>query len=335
MKKTHRLLALLLTLTMLTLTLCACGDDATEQEQKVVGTCAGYDVLYEELRYVTLSYKAKFEATYGEGLWENPETAAQYREEFEKTVWGIMCNNYAVLALCAEYMDEDQMESSTISDAVDKQITEMIEAYGSEDAYREALITMNMTEHFMRFCLKVAALENELYYIVTQDLGIIQDDQNAFADWLEDGNCVYVQHIYVGNDAGEDVAANRAKAEEARRQLVEGEKTIEQLIASTTNEDLHNTAPYYIVREVYTEAMENAAFALEKEGDVSEVIETPDGFYVLVRMPESEATFVSKVPSLLQSYQWAKLEEMVEAKKETIRVELNDYGKTIDLLQIQ
>jgi len=338
MKKCIRLFALLLSLVMLGTCLFACGDEvdeATLQEQKVIGTCAGHEVLYEELRYVTLAYRQKFEATYGQGIWDNPETAALYRADFEKTVWGIMRNNYAVLALCADYMDPDQMTSSAIMDTVEQQITEAKEAYGGDEGFKQALKDMNMTENFMRFCLRVSALESELYYIMTQDLGMIETDQNNFADWLENGNCVYVQHIYVGNDQGEDVAANRAKAEEARRQLIEGEKTVEQLIASAMNEDMHNTAPYYIVRDVYTEVMETAAFSLVNDGDVSEVVETPDGFYVLVRMPENEQIFVSKIPSLLKSYQWAKLEEMVEAKKELISVELNDYGKTIDLLQIQ
>lgn len=337
MKRINRLLACLLALLMLSSLLIACGDAATEQEQKVIGTCAGYDVLYEELRYVTLSYKEKFEATYGEGLWSNPETAAQYREKLEQTVWGIMRNNYAVLALCGDYMDKDQINSSTITDSVDKQMAQMLEEkyLGSEDAYRKDLLSINMTDHFMRFCLKVSALENELYFILTQDLGIIENDMNRFADWLENGNSVYVQHIYVRNDKGEDVEANRAKAEEARRQLMEGEKTVEQMIASAMNEDLQNTAPYYIVRDVYTESIETAAFSLENDGDVSEVVQTPDGFYVLVRMPESEQVFVSKIPSLLKSYQWAKLEAMVEAKKETLNVELNEYGKTIDLVTMQ
>jgi hypothetical protein len=337
MRKIKRMLACLLALMMLSSLLIACGNDNTEQEQKVIGTCAGYDVLYEELRYVTLSYKEKFEATYGEGLWNNPETAEQYRTKLEETVWGIMRNNYAVLALCGDYMDADQINSSTITDSVDEQIAQMIEDayFGNEETYHKDLLATHMTDHFMRFCLKVSALENELYYILTQDLGIIEDDQNRFADWLEDGNCVYVQHIYVRNDKGEDVEANRAKAEEARRQLMAGEKTVEQMIASAMNEDLQNTAPYYVVRDVYTEEIEAAAFSLENDGDVSEVVQTPDGFYVLVRMPSTEQTFVSKIPTLLKSYQWAKLEAMVEAKKENLRVELNEYGKTIDLVTMQ
>lgn len=337
MKQIKRMLACLLAITMLFTFLPSCSDEdeATAQEQKVIGTCVGYDVLYEELRYVTLLYKEKFEATYGAGLWSNPETAAQYRAKLEATVWDNMCNNYAVLALCGDYMDEDQMNSTTIDQSVEAKITEMIEAYGSTEAMQNALSATHMTEHFMRFCLRVSALENELYYILTQDLGLIQNDQTAFADWLEDGNAVYVQHIYVSNDQGEDVEANRAKAEESRRMLMEGEKTIGELIASSANEDMLNTTPYYIVRDVYTEVMENAAFSLSNVGDVSDVIETPDGFYVLVRMPEDEQIFVSKIPYLLKSYQWAKLEQMVEAKKETVSVQLNDYGKTIDLVAIQ
>ena len=189
-----------------------------------------------------------------------------------------MRNNYAVLALCGDYMDADQINSSTITDSVDEQIAQMIEDayFGNEETYHKDLLATHMTDHFMRFCLKVSALENELYYILTQDLGIIEDDQNRFADWLEDGNCVYVQHIYVSNDADEDKEANRAKAESVRQQLLSG-IDISELIGTSANEDLQNVIPYFVVRGVYTEALENAAFSLTEDGNVSEVIDTGDG----------------------------------------------------------
>jgi len=336
MKYIKKITALLLTLCLIGTALCACSDAQKEQEQKPIGTCVGYDVLYEELRYVTLLCRQNFEAKYGQDVWNNPETAALHREEFEATVWREMRNNYAVLALCQDYMVESQFEDESITDAVDQQIEEAIEAYGGEDKFEEALQKMNVTENFMRFFLYVSALENELYYIVTDDLGMIYNDENEFADWMEDGNCVYIQHVYIRNDATDDVAANRAKAEEVRRQLIAGEKTVEEIIGSGgVNEDPQNTAPYYVVRDVYTENFESAAFSLENVGDASEVVETADGFYVLVRMQDTEQIFVSKIPSLLKSYQWAKLEEMVNEKKEGIAIQLNEYGQSIDLLAIQ
>ena len=336
MQSIKRITALLLMLCLIGTALCACSDAQKEQEQKPIGTCVGYDVLYEELRYVTLSYRQKFEDTYGEGIWDNPETAALYREEFEATVWRVMRNNYAVLALCQDYMVESQFEDESISEAVDERIEEAIEAYGGEDKFEEVLRKMNTTENFMRFSLYVSALENELYYIVTDDLGMIYNDENEFADWMEDGNCVYIQHVYIRNDPTDDIAANRTKAEEVRRQLIAGEKTVEEIIGSGgVNEDPQNTKPYYVVRDVYTENFENAAFSLKNVGDASEVVETADGFYVLVRMQDSEQIFISQIPSLLKSYQWAKLEEMVNEKKEGIAIQLNEYGQSIDLLAIQ
>ena len=93
--------------------------------------------------------------------------------------------------------------------------------------------------------------------------------------------------------------------------------------------------PYYIVRDVYDERVEAAAFALPEVGAVSEVIESEDGFYVLVRAAETKTSLLTSVSSLLSSYQWAKTEQLVEKKKATLTIELNEYGKSIDLLAIQ
>jgi len=335
MKKYIRLTALMLTLTLFLAVLSGCSAEKRKME-KVIGTCAGYDVLYEELRYVTLTYKDLMESTYGEGIWDNPETAAQYRAELEETVWRMMLNNYAVLVACAEHggQPKEDMENASIQQAVDRLVNEAIEAYGDEDAFLEELKNTYMTEHFLRFTLTVAQLENELYYVLTDDLGLIENDNDSFMTWLEDGNCVYVQHIFIRNDAGDDKEANRQKAEEVRDQLLNG-TDISELVGTAVNEDLQNVSPYYVVRDVYTEQMENAAFALQQAGDVSEVIDTGDGYYVMVRIADDTPTLLAKVPSLLTSYQWARVEAIVDTYKKDLKIELNEYGKSIDLLEIE
>ncbi|MBE6601100.1 MAG: hypothetical protein E7637_01140 [Ruminococcaceae bacterium] len=337
MKKKLRILSCIVALCLLLSALCAC-NSAKKKAQRVVGTCAGYDVRYEELRYVVLTYKAKLETKYGEGIWDNPETAAQHIEELKSRVFDILRINYAVLALCSDFMTEDQMKDPVLYDAVDADISEEIDKYGSKKAFQNALKELYMTESFMRFCLWVNQCESELYYILTSDLGLIENDPNQFADWLEDGNGVYVRHMYVSNDEGESVDANRALAENLRQQLVDlrhDPEEFEKLITSSKNEDTQYLAPYYIVRDVYVRELESAAFSLGAVGDVSEVVETDDGFYILVRVEDTEEHFLSQVPSLLQSYQWAKLEDMVTQKKETISIELNDYGKELDLVKMK
>jgi len=334
MKKIIRLTALILSLVMLC-TLCLACSSAKKREQAVIGTCAGFDVLYEELRYVTLTYKDILAANYGADIWSDPETAERYREELETVVWDMMLNNYAVLATCLENgMTRESMYSDAIDDAIERQLDEAIDAYGGKSAFRDAMKDMYMTENLMRFCLRVAYLENELKFILTKDLGFIETDLEVFLDWLEDGNSVYVQHILIRNDKGDDVDANRALAEEIRRQIANGEARIEDFVGDKVNEELENLAPYFLVRDVYIEEIENAAFALAASGDVSEVVDTGDGFYIFVRQDYAESDLLLQANDLLDSYQWAVAEKIAMSKKADLSIELNEYGKTIDLLAI-
>lgn len=331
MQKINRAAALFICVALL-LTLCAC----SSQDQKVIGSCAGYDVLYEELRYVTLTYKDMFAATYGEDIWSTPESAEKYRAELEETVWSMMLNNYAVLATCNLYggRTKEDLESDSIQEAVDEQINEAIESYGGKSAFQKALKQNYMTEHFMRFCLGVAMMENELYYDLTTNLALIENNAEAFSTWLREGNCVYVQHICIKNDPGDDVDANRATAESVRRQLLDG-APLRDLVADSINEETSYLAPYYIVRDVYVEEMEDAAFSLQFAGDVSEVVETEAAFYILVRVEDETGALEKETENLMKSWQWALVEDYVNKSKETLKIELNEFGGSIDLLSIR
>ena len=318
--------------------LCASACSAEKkQQQKVIGTCAGVDVLYEELRCITLFYKDILEATYGEGIWDDPATAEQYRAELEEAVWTNIRNNYAVIETCRRYAGlsaEDVLENEEIKAAVDADIKADIEKFGGKKEFREALAESYMTENFWRFTNKIEYIKLDLMSILSEDMRLFEHDLEAFLSWLEQGNCVCVQHVFIENDEGEDVAANRALAEQTRERLANG-TPIGDVINSAVNEDLQNVAPYYIVREVYTEAMEAAAFSLTEVGDVSEVVETDTGFYILVRMADDEASLVLKANDLFWDYKSTKTQQYIDSCKADLTVELNEYGKSIDLLTIQ
>ena len=51
---------------------------SSEQDLTVVGSVAGTDILYEELRCLTLGFKERMEWTYGDDIWENEEKAKKY-----------------------------------------------------------------------------------------------------------------------------------------------------------------------------------------------------------------------------------------------------------------
>lgn len=334
MKKTLRIAALMLAIVMSVAAFAGCRSKQEKQEQRVVGTCAGFDVLYEELRYVTLTYKAMFESTYGKGIWDDPETAETYRKELEETVMAMLCNNYAVLAACAYYMPDISLDNKTIEDAVDLEIDAAREEYGGKDGFAKEMKEKHMTEHFLRFCIGVAELENELKFVLTDDLGVIESDENVFAAWLDEGNCVYVQHVFIENNEGDDPEANRALAEEVRRQLILG-ADIGEFINSTVNEDKANVAPYFLVKDVYVEELEDAALSLHEDGAVSRVADSGEGYYVFQRIPYEKSLLTKQIPELLYSWQWAKVEDIVNEYKKDLKVELNEYGLSIDLLAIE
>ena len=336
MQKIKRVAVCLMALLLLT-ALFAC----SKKDREVIGEAVGCDVYYEELRFVTLSCKDELAAIYGADIWDTPESAEQYRGELEAMVWDRMLNNYAVLAACQKYgFAVEELENESIVEAVDKQIEETIEALGGKKEFQNALEASYITESFLRFTLAVEQLENELRYALI-DAGVIEGKTEAFMDWMEDGNAVYVQHILIRNDAGDDPDQNRALAESLRAQLIAGETTIDRLVGNaSSNEDASNIEPYYIVRDVYDPTLEAAALVLERAGDVSDVVETDIGYYVFVRVEENvdegvNLTMMQKVDSLFYSYQWTKVEDLVQTQRATVKLELNDFGKSVDLLEIK
>ena len=341
MRRITKILCVSLALLLLLPTLCACKKNKWEKEgKKKIGECAGYDVLFEELRFVTLYYKDSFAATYGADIWDNPETAEQYRAELEETVWDMMLNNYAVLAACSQYrITKKDMESDAIQNAVDEKIAQAKAEAGGEEAFQQMLKDSYMTENFMRFSLAVTEMEYELYYTLTDDLGVIMDDQETFLDWLEDGNCTYVQHLFIRNDPHDDVEANRALAEKSRERLyrsMDYKSELELMLGNAeTHEDTAVMTPYFVVQDVYSEDITSAVLKMDQPGEVSEVVETDDGFYVFVCMEYKTDTLLLQLSSLLHSYQWAKVQEEIDRHRSDISISLNDYGKSIDLLEIK
>ena len=340
MRRITKILCFSLALLLLLPCLCACGSKWDKEGKKEIGTCAGYDVLFEELRFVTLYYKDVLADTYGEDIWDSPESAEKYRAELEKVVWDMMLNNYAVLAACSNYgLTKRDLESDAIQSAVDKEISQTIEEAGGREAFLEMLKENYMTENFMRFSLAVTEMEYELYYTLTNDLGVIMDDQETFLDWLEDGNCTYVQHLFIRNDPHDSVEANRAIAENSRNRLIKAmdyKNELNLMLGSAqTHEDTAVMTPYFIVQDVYTEQITSEVLKLERPGDVSEVVETEEGFYVFVCMEYTTDTLLLQLPSLLHSYQWAKVDAEVNRHREGLAIELNKYGESIDLLEIK
>ena len=293
-----------------------------------MGTVAGHEVLYEELRYLTLKYREAMAMTYGETIWDTAESRETYRAELEKAVLDNITSNYAVLALC----DEVQIKHTekAIEEAVQKYVQETVDQLGGMKAYREQMATEFLTDHFFRFSLAVSFCETELLYVYTDDLGLIEREEDKIYDMIMGGDFVRTLHIYIENNPGEDVEKNRALAQDIRRQLDEGEKF--NTLIGRHSEDFHMTTTngYYFTHGEMIEEYEEAAFALPI-GGISDVVETPSGFYIIQRLEPQTEYVMTNLDTLIDQYQYAVLYSMIDAKQAELSFSWNDYGKTLDL----
>ena len=338
MKRYQKPLLSLLVLLLCMSLLVSCGGNA----EPAVATFGDYEVLYGELRYLVLTQKDQMKSTYGATIFDRAESAELYREELEGAVLEKLKSNYVVLAACKHYLPDLEIDSETVTERVDELIDAEMELLGGDrDAYFEASERYYMSESFIRFTYAVAIMEELLVdELAARDEieNLFADQENiAFRDWILAGNGVYVQHLFIRNDAGEDVEANRQKAENARQALADGSIAVNSAVGSASyNEDTANAAPYYLVRDVYEDAMETAALALTKPGDVSEVVETSEGFYVFIRMEDPEHRALDqKLTALLASHQWSRTEEIVATFRESVSFEWTDYGRELDWLTIE
>ena len=344
-RKILRAVALLAVCTMLVCAFAAC---ANTNDKKTVATSGEYEIPYEQLRFVTMTYKMELDARYGDGndkngtIWDDANTAEAHRAELEELVWEAIRENYAVLQACAaKKIGRDAFEGKEIKRAVDQQIADLIAEYPSKSDFKDALKEGYATENLFRFYFALDEMKYLLHGAMQKE-GAFITDEKVFEEWLIGGNSAYVQHILLYHDNEEEKEANRAILEDAREKFTSGEWTLADCI-NRANDDLSNVAPYFLVRNVHKDALLDAAVPLEV-GEASEIVEMDGALYVLIRMEEtpitgmngaSETPLSLQLTNLLSTYQWAIVGDAVELAKANLNIELNDYGKSIDLVTMQ
>ena len=302
------------------------------EDKNVVASCVGYDMTLDEVRYVTLLYRAEFEARYGEDVWKDPEKTEAHRSELEETVTRELKNNYAVLATAKDHLSKEEIEDKSLGATVDAQIDELKAYYG--DSFAEILKGQNLTESFLRFTLWVDALQTRLYEKLDSNQEIVGfADTASFYDWLRDGNCVYLQYVYLSNDPGEDPKENLALAERIREELLAG-KDIAEYLGSAVNDDLSNVAPRFFVRELCEDDLWQTLKELMLPGQVSRVVQTEKGFYVFVAMEEPSGLLEGQADDLFSDFKTSRKSRLVESYRERIVIDWNERGKAIDFVTL-
>lgn len=320
------------------MTLLSCSNE-DEQNRTVVGKVGSYDVYYEELRWLTMQYKDLYESSYGEGIWDNAETAEKYRPELERSVYGAIVANYAVLTLC----DDERLtlngeklidiNSATVQGLVDDYVNSTIDEAGGEMNYNKELKENYLTESLYRFITGVDICEN-LVFKQYCELGFIDDSNDAAYEYITN-NFIRTKHIYIQNDVKDSVADNKALAESVRVKLLNGED-LDELISNYSEDGyMSSENGYYFTHGQYSKAYEDASFALNV-GQVSEVIETFSGFYVITRLElDTGYIMLNLLTGLKDQYLLAVFDKYLEDCKATLQFTPNDYGSGLDLTKMK
>lgn len=336
MKHTRRsrFLVLCMALMLLCTALISCSDPLapSEDDLRVVATCGDYDICYDEFRYITLAFRDEYTARYGDDIWTDPSKAAEYLPALKADVEDAMKINASILATCAEFGISP--DDSDIQDSVDQQIELAIEEAGGKDTYLEYLASTYMTNNFVRYTLTTDLCESALAQTLLMSELIITNELDFLDYAMNDRNMCATYHIFIGNDEGDDIEQNRKRANEVRDMITSGTK-LTSLIGSVYNEDVYaQGSPYHFMKTEYDEAYENTAFALEI-GEVSDVVETEDGFYIIERQPLSESYVVGNLTELFQRYQFIQVETLIADRRAELTLGWTDFGKTLSLLDIE
>lgn len=355
MKKiTLTLLSLLLIFATL---LVSCGDkpildeiEPSAEDIKVVGTVGGKDILYDELRCLCLNYRELLANKYGDDIWDSEVTAAEHLPELESYVMSALKVNAA--ALITAERNGISIDSNEIKELVNLELNSFSEDLVNEirvekedeeysasrkeinTAYAEYLNDYHLTDRYNRYTLSVSACIQQLMQKFVSD-GTVSNDDEYVQKYISD-NFVRTLHVFIRNDTGESVDANRRLAEGCLDDLRSGRATMKQLIGSTVNDDhfLTTLNGYYFTRGEYFKEYEDAVYSLEI-GEYSEVIASSDGFYIIQRL-ELESDYINKNFETLKSqYQTSYVNALIEDVKNEIEFVFNDYGKSLDLTKIK
>lgn len=312
-------------------------------DRKTVATCNGYEIPYEELRFVTLFYKDMLADSYGADIWDDPATAEQYRAELEELVNRNLNQNYVILSTCRHL--GIKTTGASIDEYVDGQIDDLRSAFKNKAEFEAWIAEKGMTEHYLRFSIGISYLESAIYYTLL-DNDMYAYSLNNVADFKayvrDSGDYVRTVHVFIENVEGEDPAENLALAQAISDELQaisdphDRLDALNEYIGSSINDDLMSLTGdgYYFTRHEMNESYEEAAFGLAI-GEVSEPVVCSGGTFVMMRLAPEEEYIDKHVQELLDNYHSVAMGLYEDQFREDCTVTFNEYGQSIDLVNLQ
>ena len=314
---------------------------STEEEATVIGKIGKYDVRYEELRYLVLNFKRDMALKYGEDIWTDPVKAESYKDELWSLVSEKMVSDYYAVQAMADYYYVGggaalMMNEKPILEAVQENVELAVDECGGFKKYKEMLASQYLTDNLFRFYSAAEECANELFYILVRDLGEIESSDEYIDEYLKSDDFLRTNHIFISGVNAE----NLAKAKDLQAQLAASDnKELEMIMLKgihCADYTMTTTHGKYFARYTsdYGEEYELAAFDL-KINELSDVVETADGYYIILRL-EPEADYINQnYEDFKDDILGSEFNKVLASYKESLEFSLNDYGKSINILEIE
>ena len=286
-----------------------------------------YTVTYDLYRYFYLNYKAELKGDYKNDAGET-ETDALDRAVRARVAEAI-CGLYGMISLAADYgitPTDGDIRASAI------EYIDAVRGYYGASAYAAELENNCMTEQVFDFLVRADGTEDKLFAAMTAADSAIESDDAAILAILQGDDFVRVKQIFIENDPGEDAEANRKIAEEVL-DAYRGGVDFATLIGRYSEDVSMPADGYYFTRGEMTDDFEAAAFALA-DGEISGIVESSDGFHILLRLPKDESYITAHFDELKSQYQNARFYAMIDERAARLHVTEADYVRALDAKEI-
>ncbi len=316
--------------------------DSTENELRVVGYVNGYEIYYDELRFATFNNKSLFAKKYSLST-DGGDDWTPYLEDFEQSVYDGLKYNYAIQILLKE--SGYSLDNESIQSAVSKDIKGIIDQCGSRAEYKKYLKDMALTDRLLRFNVSIAYASNELLFLMN-DRGAFDDKVDFDIELLADASplpsnpfhneffkamsALMSGDIYIQAESV-FVPKGLANSESVAKSILDKANDGESM--SEIQNNYSDTCQYTALADIFETDIHFESLKKISENSCT-MVTTDDGYRILKRMPYNMNYIQQNCYTISYAYVEAVFEQSVRNYATKLTVELTDFGKSLNLIEI-
>lgn len=311
---------------------------SSRKEATVVAKVGDIDVTFEVYRYFAMNLRTEIDSGDAD-FWKNAENKDELLAELDARITEAILSTYAIFSCGAAYGASE--DDPAIADLIDVQVDQFIGSYDSKSAYLKDIKNYYMNHAVVKLMISSEVIEEELYYGL-QNAGLISQNESYLNNYFRSDEFIRAKQILIAFDSdgdGYDDGDHEAKYALARTVLekARGGEDFDSLVAKYGNDLMmfNNKDGYYFTRGVYVEEFEDAAFALEI-GEISDIVETSEGYSIILRCEKEESYIASHYDELYETYGRAKFNLILSEHAAELELVKNDnFAKLCDLVTME